>query len=193
LKQVDAVADLPEILSAEEAAFEGVWRAQFYGFWEGMCFASEFDKRPKVPFVDTALGICQGLPTDMSPLTAAGAKSYKSPPLTNFQLRLRNYDLGGRVMLQYCHIPTESTYRKMLTEVDSESRRILPGTFPCVTTGTLGAHPTQRRSFSPRERLRAQGFPDYLKLRFGDLKKEDLYKESDFVSPNLSVNKSGRT
>lgn len=144
LKQVDAVSDLPEILSAKQEAFDGQSRAQFYGFWEG-------------------------------------AKSYNSAPLTNFQLRLRNYDLGGRVMLQYCHIPTENTYRKMLTEVDSEPRRILPGSFPCVTTGALGAHPTQQRSFSPRERLRAQGFPDYINLRFGELKKEDLYKESDFI------------
>ena len=130
----------------------------------------------------------------------AGAKSYKSPPLTNFQLRLRDYDLGGRVMLQYCHIPTESTYQKMLTEVDDKNRtrRILPGTFPCVTTGALGAHPTQQRSFSPRERLRAQGFPDYLSLRFGgELKKEDLYKESDFASiqslnHHVLINMSGR-
>jgi site-specific DNA-cytosine methylase len=147
LTQQDAVSDLPHILTAEERAFAGEWRSQFYGFWEG-------------------------------------AKSYSSPPTNNYQLAMRDYDLGGRVQLQYCHVPTETTYRKMLTEMeaDMKGRKKLPGTFPCVTTGGLVPHPTQRRSFSARERLRAQGFPDCHDLRFGELSEEDLIKEYDFVS-----------
>jgi hypothetical protein len=46
------------------------------------------------------------------------------------------------VGLQYCHIPTQSTYTKILAENDKDKRHHLLGTFPFVTTGSLVAHPT---------------------------------------------------
>lgn len=74
-----------------------------------------------------------------------GVKSYKTRPLNDYQAMMRVYKDEPRVGLQYCHIPTQSTCAKILAENDKDKRHRLPGTFPCVTTGSIVAHPTVRQ------------------------------------------------
>ena len=62
--------------------------------------------------------------------------------MNNYQSMMRGYKDTPRVGLQYCHVPTESAYGKLLADSEKEERHRLPEAFPCVTTGSLIAHPT---------------------------------------------------
>lgn len=102
---------------------------------------------------------------------------------------MRDYGDAPRVSLQYCHIPTDSAYAKLLAETERKEKggHRLPDAFPCVTTGSLVAHPQQHRTFTPRERCRAQGIDDNVRLQWQTLSPVELFKEHNFVRTRRST------